>query len=167
LYDSGFAHWQRHWQRDRGARVVEQGEWETPRREDWVAAIDDALSASAGPIVLAGHSLGCATLAYWVRTTPHVARVRGLLLVAPSDVEAPSLPSGTTGFAPMPLDRLPFASRVVASTNDPYVTLERARSFAAAWGSELTLVPDAGHLNGAAGFGPWPEGYALVEAWLA
>jgi hypothetical protein len=63
----------------------------------------------------------------------------------------------------MPLIRLPFPSVVVASTDDPHVTVERARAFATAWGSWLTLVENAGHLNSASGLGDWPAGYALLE----
>jgi hypothetical protein len=63
----------------------------------------------------------------------------------------------------MPLVRLPFPSIVVASTDDPYVTVDRATAFATAWGSRLTLVERAGHLNSASGLGDWPLGYALLE----
>jgi uncharacterized protein len=166
LHDSGAAHWQRHWQRDRGARVIEQRDWETPHRTDWVATLEATLEAADGPIVLAAHSLGCATVAHWAKSTRHAGRVLGALLVAPSDVEAPSYPPGSVGFEPMPMARLPFPARVVASTDDPYVSLERAGVFAAAWGAETIVLPMAGHLNGASGHGPWPEGYALLQAWL-
>src|SRR5205085_4819300 len=81
LYDSGPEHWQRHWQRERGFRVVEQHEWQTPARVDWVARVVDEIGASDGPIVLAGHSLGCTTIAWWSAVTRHAARVRGALLV--------------------------------------------------------------------------------------
>jgi predicted alpha/beta hydrolase family esterase len=166
LYDSGPAHWQRHWQRDHGARVVEQRDWETPQREEWVRTIEAAIGASSGPIALTGHSLGCATIAWWAASTRHAARVRGALLVAPSDVEAPTFPPGPAGFGPMPLAPLPFPSRVVASTDDPYATLDRARRFATAWRSDMTILADAGHLNSASGLGAWSEGYALLAPWL-
>jgi uncharacterized protein len=166
LYDSGPAHWQRHWQRERGARVVEQRDWQTPHREDWVAAIETAVTGTTDPIVLAAHSLGCATVAYWAASTRHAARVRGALLVAPSDVEGPAYPPGTSGFDPMPREPLPFRSRVVASDNDEHATLDRARGFAAAWRSEITLLRGAGHINAASGIGSWAGGYALLERWL-
>jgi hypothetical protein len=63
----------------------------------------------------------------------------------------------------MPLDRLPFPSIVVASTDDPYVTLERAQQFADGWGSRLVTVADAGHINGQSGLGDWPAGFALLQ----
>ena len=47
---------------------------------------------------------------------------------------------------------------VVASTTDPLVSVDRARGFAADWGSDFMLAGDAGHINVASGHGPWPEG---------
>jgi len=88
--------------------------------------------------------------------------VRGAFLVAPSDVEAPSYPPNAIDFEPMPLAPLPFPSIVVASTNDQYVSLDRAKAFASAWGSRLVVIGDAGHINGASGYGPWPEGEKLL-----
>ena len=34
---------------------------------------------------------------------------------------------------------------------------------AADWGAELYDAGDVGHLNPAAGYGPWPEGTKLLE----
>ena len=53
-------------------------------------------------------------------------------------------------------------SVVVASTDDPLVSMERAQAFAHAWGSRLVTLRAAGHVNAEAGFGPWPEGRALL-----
>jgi predicted alpha/beta hydrolase family esterase len=63
----------------------------------------------------------------------------------------------------MPLGRLPFPSVVVASTDDPYVTIERARTFADGWGSRLVTVGDAGHINSQSGLCDWPAGFALLQ----
>jgi predicted alpha/beta hydrolase family esterase len=166
LYDSGPAHWQRIWQRERAFRAVEQRDWLTPLRDEWVATLEREVAATPGPIVLAAHSLGCATVAYWAALTAHADRIRGVLLVAPSDTEAPTYPPGTTGFVPVPRARLPFPSRVVLSSNDAYVRPERARAFAADWGSEVTDIGPAGHINADSGHGPWPEGLALLDRWL-
>jgi predicted alpha/beta hydrolase family esterase len=62
--------------------------------------------------------------------------------------------------------RLPFPSIVVASTDDPFYTMARARAFADAWGSCLIVLERAGHINADAGFGPWPEGRALLDELL-
>jgi predicted alpha/beta hydrolase family esterase len=71
-------------------------------------------------------------------------------------------PAEVRSFSPIPLVRLPFPSIVVASTDDPFVSLDRAAAFAAAWGSRLVTIERAGHINADAGFGPWPEGRALL-----
>lgn len=63
----------------------------------------------------------------------------------------------------MPLVRLPFPSIVVSSTDDPYVTVDRAKAFATAWGSRLALVERVGHINSESGLGDWPAGYALLQ----
>lgn len=166
LGDSGPDHWQSHWERrDPGCWRVRQAEWDAPRREDWVDVLDAALKGATEPVVLVGHSNACPTIAHWaVRARPpRLARVRAALLVAPADPEGPIYPAGPEGFAPVPMVRLPFPSVVVSSTNDPWVSAERARAFANAWGSRYVELPDAGHINTAAGYGPWPEGWALLE----
>ena len=62
----------------------------------------------------------------------------------------------------MLLERLPFPSIVIASADDPYVGTQRARQFAKAWGSDYNEIGNAGHINGDAGYGPWPEGEKLL-----
>jgi hypothetical protein len=63
----------------------------------------------------------------------------------------------------MPMMRLPFPSIVVASTDDPFVSLDRATAFSTAWGSRLVVLERAGHINADSGHGPWPEGRRLLD----
>ena len=67
----------------------------------------------------------------------------------------------------MALFRLPFPSVVIASTDDEYVSLDRARLFAGAWGSAFDVIGAAGHINAASGYGPWPDGRKKLAAFLA
>ena len=166
LSSSGPEHWQTLWeQSDPTCRRVEQAEWETPRCADWVSTLDDAVARSEEPVALVAHSSSCALVAHWARdaSAKNLAKVRGALLVAPSDPEGPSFPEGPTGFAPIPMARLPFPSIVVASRDDPYITMERAREYAAAWGSEFVDLGEAGHINAASGLGSWAVGYGLLQ----
>ncbi len=166
LFNSGPEHWQTCWERlDPNCRRVEQADWERPRCADWVATLDRAVEASEEPVVLVAHSSSCALVAHWSQSArpDHLSRVRGALLVAPSDPEGPAYPKGPTGFAPMPMRRLPFPTIVVASTNDVYVSLARAREFASAWGSRFVNIGEAGHINSASGLGEWPAGYAFLR----
>jgi predicted alpha/beta hydrolase family esterase len=164
LFNSGPQHWQSLWcSKHPDYHRLEQEDWETPRCSDWVRTLAAAISKIDRPLVLAGHSTACATVAHYAAQHGDGAgRVAAAFLVGPSDTEAPTYPVGPTGFSPMPLSKLPFPSVVVASTDDPYVTLERAMLFASSWGSRLITLAGAGHINAAAGFGPWPEG----EKWL-
>jgi predicted alpha/beta hydrolase family esterase len=162
LWGSGPQHWQTHWEREHPDwRRVQQRDWDHPDRAAWVAGLDEAVRSSASPVVLAAHSLGCCLVAQWVADRGGDG-VAGAFLVAPSDVEAPDYPIEGRSFATMPLVRLPFPSVVIASTDDQYVSVARATSFADAWGSELVTIGPAGHINGASGHGPWPEGEALL-----
>ena len=66
--------------------------------------------------------------------------------------------------SPLPLQPLPFAARMLASDNDPYCRLERARAFASAWGADLYPLGPCGHLNAESGLGDWPQGLAHLQA---
>lgn len=164
LYNSGPEHWQSYWEREEPERFrrVQQKEWEKPNAKDWIAELDRAVVAAGPDVVLTGHSLACCTIALWARKYKRM--VRGALLVAPSDTEAPSYPKGTRGFKPIPLDLLPFPSIVVASSNDPRVSEARAKKFAEAWGSRYVCIGEAGHINADSGYGRWPEGLQLLRS---
>lgn len=161
--DSGPAHWQSLWAGSlpHTARVI-QDDWERPEPAAWTAAVARAVGAASCPALLVAHSLGCLAVARLPVALR--ARIAGAMLVAPADIERPDAPEALRGFAPIPAQPLPFQSVVVASDNDPYCELERARAFAACWGSRLVVVPGAGHINDEAGFGPWPQGLKLLAA---
>jgi predicted alpha/beta hydrolase family esterase len=101
---------------------VEQADWLTPRREDWVAALAEAIAADSTPVILIAHSLGCITVAHWAATAPvHFLRqVRGALLVAPADVERPACAPALRNFAPIPTHLLPFPSQVPSAPPAPW-----------------------------------------------
>jgi predicted alpha/beta hydrolase family esterase len=163
LYGSGPDHWQTWWLgTGRPARLVAQDDWEYPRLEDWRRRAIASIEKSPGAILVA-HSLACslvAQLAAWRGDLP----IGGALLVAPADVdELTWMTPPVASFGPMPLQRLPFPSVVVASRNDPYVAFERAQLFARAWGGDFVDIGDKGHVNGESGLGPWPGGIKLAE----
>lgn len=165
--DSGPDHWQSHWERaDAACHRVVQDDWLQPRRDAWLAALERAAAACAAPPVLAAHSLACSLVAHWAAATR--SRAKAALLVAPADVDSPlHTPDEVRSFSPIPMDRLPFPSIVVASTDDSFYTMPRAAAFAAAWGSRLVTLDHAGHINAEAGYGPWPEGRRLLDQLVA
>jgi predicted alpha/beta hydrolase family esterase len=162
LWNSGPQHWQTHWERKHPEfQRVPHRDWNNPQCHEWVAELDAAIAEGEGAPILVAHSLGCILVAKWAQSGSPL-KVAGAFLVAPSDVDAPAYPVEAAGFAPMPMERLPFPSVMVVSSNDEYVTLERARDMAAAWGSKLVEIGDAGHINGASGYGEWPEGEKML-----
>ena len=162
LYNSGPLHWQSRWETLYGFTRIHQRDWDTPDKDHWVHTINEVIAPfPPEKAILVAHSLACCAVAHWAHR--YVRTIRGVLLVAPSDVEAPSYPSGTTGFDPMPLQPLPFDSIVVASSNDEYVSLQRAEYFASQWGSTFINIGNKGHVNSASGLGDWPEGYELLQ----
>jgi len=139
-----------------------QRDWENPQLADWLAALDATLQQVSGDAILIAHSLGVALVAHWA-VRFHSSKVRAALLVSPSDVDSPAhTPDSVRGFAPMPLKRLPVKSLVVTSSNDPFVTPDRAESFAHAWGADFENIGPRGHINADSGLGDWPQGLALL-----
>jgi len=123
----------------------------------------DHLSRFAEPVVLVAHSLGCLLAAAWAAHSQNTRRVRGALLVAPGDVEREEIRPLLSSWSPVELGRLPFASVLLGSRNDPYCSLERARLFAHCWGSQFMDYGDCGHINADSGLGSWPEGHVLLQ----
>jgi len=162
LNNSGQEHWQTHWENKYGFTRIQQKDWDAPVAEEWIKAIEDALkNVPLEKVIFIAHSLACCTVAKWAERYQHI--IKGALLVGPSDTEAPSYPPGTIGFKPMPLNKLPFPSVMVASSDDFYVSMERAKFFAGKWGSKLVEVGALGHINSLSGIGDWSDGYKILQ----
>jgi uncharacterized protein len=163
LGNSGPEHWQTFFEKQgNNFRRINQQEWDAPDCNDWIVAIDKAISAyDPLTVVLIGHSLGCTAIAHWAIT--YNKKIKGALLVAPSDIESPVYTFTATGFAPIPLQKINCKTIVVASDNDEWVAVERAKFFAANWGSEFVSIGNAGHINTAAGYGEWNKGLEILK----
>lgn len=164
LGGSGPHHWQTYLERSfPGASRVHQDDWDRPDRNAWTERLTAAVEASPGAVLVA-HSLGCAVVAHATAEHPDLP-VAAALLVAPADVDrAYDGPDDRLrGFAPMPCTPLPFRSILVASTDDPFMTLTRSRAFADEWGAEFVEAGALGHINVDAGFGPWPDGERMLR----
>lgn len=141
---------------------VNQENWDEPDCSTWIHRIEETLTPfTHAELILIGHSIGCMAIVKWFEKFGHP--IKGALLVAPSDSEREDYPSYITGFTPIPMEKLPFPSIVVASTNDHVTSLERSAEFAESWGSELMTLEDAGHLEPKSGFGDWPLGAELIQ----
>lgn len=152
-------HWQHWWAAtDATAKIVEQRSWSAPSPESWLTEIAGATLIHPGA-VLVGHSLGAVAIVRLLATWPQ-ARIAGVLLVAPAD---PSTSARIASFAPIPEPPLNVPAIVAASRNDPWMTQQRARDLARGWGADFVDMGDAGHVNAASGYGPWPEGKMLRD----
>lgn len=166
--NSGPDHWQSRWEAAHGYLRVEQHDWLRPLRGDWVARLQEVVLAQPLPadeagIVLVAHSLGCLLVAAWAAASPSTHRVKAALLVAPGDPQRDELAGVLSSWTPITRQKLPFPSVMLGSHNDPYCDIERARGFAADWGSQFVDYGDAGHINTDSGFGLWPDGHARLE----
>lgn len=162
-------HWQTHAARAiPGAVTVAPLAADRLSRAGQVAALDAALRAIDGEVVIVAHSAGCLTTVHWALAPTRP--IRAALLAAPADIENP-LPAGYPepatlrdgGWFPIPRKPLPFPALVVASRNDPLAAFDRVVGFADAWGAALHDAGEVGHLNPAAGYGPWPGVFGLLD----
>ena len=159
--NSGEGHWQSLWE---GAlpdlHRVEMPSWEHPVRGEWVEALDEAIAGCDEAPILVGHSLGCMAIVHWA--AGRTREIRGALLAAPADAERLEGQERWPTFAPIPRHTLAFPAIVAASSDDPFMGLERARGLAMDWGARFVTLGACGHLNQASGHGPWPRGEALL-----
>ncbi len=167
--NSGPQHWQTLWERRLGAAAsrVEQRDWLQPDKTEWVATLRSYVLAAETPAVIIAHSMGCIATALLLADDGAArSRLAAVVLVAPADTERADEEPALAGFAPIPNRALGVPALVIASSNDPYCALERAQTFADDWQADLHILAEAGHINAEAGFGPWPDGWRLVERWM-
>lgn len=155
---SGAEHWQSLWER-LDARVirVEQASWTEPSLEAWRTSVLTAL-ATGEPTVLVGHSLGATLIPHLVEAK----NVAGALLVAPPELSRGDLPKFIREFEREAV-ALPFPATVVASSDDPYASVEHSERFAKGLGARFENVGPKGHVNAESKLGTWPEGWEFLR----
>lgn len=165
-YDSsGPNHWQT-WLENtyRGFERVEQDNWFSPVREVWLERLDSTIKAFQEPVFLLAHSCGSVCTAQWLAERYREgSRVLGAILVAPADVENSVELPGIGIQSPLPHTQFVLPTHVIASTNDPYCSLERSRQLAREWGSSLEFIHGGGHLASNDGYGPWEYLVEVLE----
>jgi uncharacterized protein len=161
LHGSEGTHWQTWLERQFGRSLrVEQADWDAPALEGWAQSVNDLLARQRGPFVLAAHSFGCLAAARALQQRAHRASsadVVGVLFVAPAS------PRKFKFAGAFEAARLSVPSILVGSETDPWMPLAGARELAQRFGSAFVNLGDAGHINTAAGFGPWPRAKYFVD----
>ncbi|MFC4172528.1 RBBP9/YdeN family alpha/beta hydrolase [Microvirga sp. GCM10011540] len=163
---SGEDHWQTHWERRNPAmRRFRPDDWDRPELGNWIAALERAVEEASEPPLIVAHSLACLLIAPWAARSSQP--VRGAFLVSVPDPSGGRFPSEATGFDNQPEGALRFPSLIVASSNDPFGTLDYMEGRARQWGSGFIDAGALGDINAASGLGDWPQGAALFEAFAA
>lgn len=156
-------HWQHWWALgDPRAVMVDLPSPARPKPALWEAELAGMVLRHPDSI-LVGHSLGAVLIARILGLWPQL-RIRAALLVAPAE---PENARRIDAFAPLAERALPVPTCLVASRNDPWMRFDRAAHLARAWGAEFVDLGEAGHINSASGFGPWPMGKQLRDALMA
>lgn len=164
LGGSGEEHWQSYWLKQYSNSIeVIQDDWNTPTLENWLHSLNDRILEFDTPIILVAHSLAVSLVLHWTNTYANT-NVKGALLVAPADVDSPThTPEIVRGFSAMPISKIPFPSIVVASENDNFVSLHRAKYFSEQWESDFVNIGTKGHINADSKLKYWEEGQLILK----
>ncbi|MFI5364196.1 MAG: RBBP9/YdeN family alpha/beta hydrolase [Candidatus Binatia bacterium] len=163
-YDgSGPGHWQRWLEAElqhRGLPVIlpELPAPTAPQKDAWVAALAEVVGAAGTPVTFVCHSLGCWAVDHLL-TEHGCGTATAALLVAPPSPFLLFEPIDS--FLPPPRRReawAPLAARtlLVGSDNDEFTSAEEFREIAQTLGVACRIIPGAGHINVAGGYGTWP-----------
>lgn len=156
LNNSDAQHWQTHWQAQLlGSRRIKLNDWATPNLNKWCEAIEQALAAAHEPTILIAHSFGALASARMAQLQPE--KIRALFLVAPADPDKFSIADQ------LPQQPLGVKTQVIASTNDPWMSADKAAQWALNWGADFLLVKDLGHINSASNIAQWPQGMEQLQ----
>ncbi len=163
-YDgSGPGHWQ-HWLNEElqklGAPVLfpELSDPLDPKLDVWVDELRALVDSAKSKVTFAAHSLGVWAVDHFL--SRHGSdRVRGALLVAPPSPY--SLFEPIQSFLPPPRSRNAWAGisdkcLLLGSDNDDYAGDDEVVELGKTIDVKCSILPGAGHINAAAGFGPFP-----------
>lgn len=151
LRNSDKYHWQSLWQsRLPNSTRIHVDNWDVPNLDAWRAGIKAELDQLNRPAVLIAHSFG--TLASASIAAEFPEKIAALFLVAPADPDK-------FGIAhKLPQDFLPVNAKVIASSDDPWLTETKAAAWALTWGTDYLRIKNVGHINSQSNLGLWQEG---------
>ena len=150
---------------------VQQKHWDRPVLNEWVAQFVKTVAAVKAPVQIIAHSFGCLTAVAALAEHPEIAeKVKSLILTAPANPAR----FGEAGFARHSLRdyqayfqqlNITVPTTLLISENDPWLSYVDALQLAQAWQLTPINLGQVGHVNVAAGFGPFPEilNYLLPE----
>ena len=151
LHNSDGRHWQSLWQSHLpNSKRVELSNWDKADLAKWKAGIIQQLNKLTQPAVLIAHSFGALASVSIAAEFPE--KVAALFLVAPADPDKFGIRRQ------LPLSSLSVPAKLIASSNDPWLTESKAAYFALQWGADFLRLKNVGHINSESNLGVWPEG---------
>jgi predicted alpha/beta hydrolase family esterase len=166
IHNSGPGHWQTLWEQVPGrvARRFAPSSWDEPEAWDWVAAVERDLADLGPDTVVVAHSMGALAAAHVAATA---GGFRGVVLVAPPDVDGPNFPTDALRFGELKPAPLLVPGLLLTSRDDHYGEPEAYARLAAAWDVPHLQLGALGHINAESGLGSWDQGWQLVTAFVA
>lgn len=156
LRNSDANHWQSLWQAQLPhSKRIHVDDWATPSLEKWKAGIRAELAKLDKPAILIAHSFGTLASASIAREFPE--KIAALFLVAPADPDKFSIADQ------LPQTALPVPAKIIASSNDPWLTDSKAAYWALLWGADFLRLKAVGHINSESHLGFWPEGIRELQ----
>ena len=151
LRNSDAYHWQSLWQAKLpSSQRIHLDDWSTPNLNAWRQAIIGKLENVKTPVVVIAHSFGALASATIAAEFPE--KIAALFLVAPADPDKFSIAQH------LPQTTLPVTSKLIASSDDPWMSESKAAYWALLWGAEYLRFKNVGHINSQSGLGIWLEG---------
>jgi predicted alpha/beta hydrolase family esterase len=159
LRNSDEQHWQSRWEAQLPySKRIHVDDWSTPDLDKWKAGIRAELQRADKPVVIIAHSFG--TLASASIAAEFRDKIAALFLVAPADPDKFQIANR------LPQTFLPVPAKMIASSNDPWLTESKAAFWALQWGTDYLRLKDVGHINSASNLGLWPQGIQLLQQLL-
>src|SRR6187431_588039 len=159
LRNSDEQHWQSLWQAQLPtSKRIHVDDWSTPDLDKWKAGIRAELKKLDQPAVIIAHSFG--TLASASIAAEFPEKIAALFLVAPADPDKFHIASR------LPQTFLPVPAKIIASSNDPWLTDSKAAYWALQWGADFLRLKNVGHINSESNLGIWQDGVVLLQELL-
>jgi predicted alpha/beta hydrolase family esterase len=138
----------------------------------WQAAFEAQVGEVTPDMVLVGHSLGPAFIVRLLEAAPRPAAATFMVAPFLGSLENPEFDGLNKSFFFSAVDWKSVKKnagfvRIYSSDNDPYVPIAKGLEFAQKMDSELTVMPQAGHFNMAAGYDTFPKLLQEIPEFLA
>jgi hypothetical protein len=156
---SDFPHWQS-WlageiAKDYGTvSFLKFGNIDFPNKDEWKRELAKELEDFKPDIVIC-HSVAN-ILWFHICNDLQITQVEKLYLVAPPSFKCEIEELKSFFPCDIPENLRAKESLIITSTNDPYMSIDEAKSLQAALNIPMTVLDGAGHINAEGGYGEWP-----------